>query len=79
MAAARTLPTGKSGSITARFYLLTSHPRISRARDDDLGQGMRTFPVDNYVIVYCIEANAMTCSFFASRTVSRTFIALFGH
>ena len=39
-------------AITGRFYLLANHPRIGRARDDDLGPGRRSFPVDDYVIVY---------------------------
>ncbi len=64
-------------SITARFYLLTSHPRIGRARDDDLGQGMRTFPVDNYVIVYCIEGNDVLILRVAHGR--QNLIALFGH
>jgi toxin ParE1/3/4 len=41
-------------SITSRFYLLADHPRIGRARDDDLGRGRRSFPVGDYVIVYRI-------------------------
>jgi plasmid stabilization system protein ParE len=38
-------------SITARFYLLTSHPKIGRARDDDPGRDLRRLPIGNYVIV----------------------------
>ena len=41
-------------AITSRFYLLVDHPRIGRARDDDLGRGRRSFPVNDYVIVYRI-------------------------
>lgn len=41
-------------AITERFYLLATHPHIGRARDDDLGQGRRSFPVGQYVIVYRI-------------------------
>jgi toxin ParE1/3/4 len=41
-------------SISNRFYLLASHPRLGRARDDDLGRGRRSFPVGDYVIVYRI-------------------------
>jgi len=41
-------------SITSRFYLLASHPRIGRARDD-LVAGARSFPVGNYVIVYDLD------------------------
>lgn len=42
-------------SITDRFFLLASHPQVGRARNDDLGPGMRSFPVGEYVIVYRIE------------------------
>jgi len=41
-------------AITSRFYLLAEHPRLGRARADDLGRGRRSFPVDDYVIVYRI-------------------------
>lgn len=41
-------------SITERFYLLASHPRTGRPRDDDLGSGRRSFPVDPHIIVYSI-------------------------
>jgi plasmid stabilization system protein ParE len=39
-------------SITNRFHLLSSHPHLGRARDDDLGRGRRSFPVGAYIIVY---------------------------
>ena len=39
-------------AIFDRFYLLSRHPKIGRARDDDLGPGTRSFPVDDYLIVY---------------------------
>lgn len=41
-------------SITNRFYLLASHPKIGRARDDLLA-GTRSFPVGNYIIIYDID------------------------
>jgi len=43
------------GSITDRFFLLTSYPNLGRARDEDLRPGLRTFPVGEYVIFYRIE------------------------
>src|ERR1700733_1120269 len=43
-------------SITSRFYLLASHPRIGRARDDLLA-GARSFPVGSYVIVYDLDGD----------------------
>jgi len=42
-------------SITSRFLLLASHPHLGRRRDDDLGVGSRSFPVGEYVIIYCVE------------------------
>lgn len=39
-------------SITERFHLLAANPYLGRARDDDLGAGRRSFPVNRYVIVY---------------------------
>ena len=42
-------------SITDRFFLLSRHPHLGRSRDEDLGISFRTFPVGEYLIVYCIE------------------------
>ncbi len=42
-------------SITDRFFLLARFPYLGTARDEDLGPGSRTFPVGEYVIVYCVE------------------------
>jgi toxin ParE1/3/4 len=42
-------------SITACFVTLGQNPRMGRHRDDDLALELRSFPVGNYVIVYCIE------------------------
>jgi toxin ParE1/3/4 len=42
-------------TITERFFLLAGHPYLGRARDDDFGIGTRSFPVGEYVIVYCVE------------------------
>lgn len=42
-------------SITDRFFLLASHPYLGRAREDDFGVGSPSFPVGEYVIVYCVE------------------------
>jgi toxin ParE1/3/4 len=41
-------------SITERFFLLAGHPYLGRARDDDFGIGLRSFPVGEYVIVYLV-------------------------
>jgi toxin ParE1/3/4 len=46
---------GQIDAITERFYLLATHPRAGRARDDDLGPGRRSFSVNRrYIIVYRI-------------------------
>jgi len=50
-------------SITERFFLLAGHPYLGRPRDDDLGMGLRSFVVGEYVIVYL--SRIRTCSFFA--------------
>jgi toxin ParE1/3/4 len=42
-------------SITDRFFLLSGHPYLGRAREDDFGVGSRSFPVGEYVIVYSVE------------------------
>ena len=42
-------------SITACFVTLGQNPRMGRRRDHDLALGLRSFPVGNYVIVYCID------------------------
>ena len=42
-------------SITDRFFLLSRHPHLERSRDEDLGISFRTFPVGEYLIIYCIE------------------------
>jgi len=42
-------------SITDRFFLLSSYPYLGRVRDNEFGIGSRSFPVGEYVIVYCVE------------------------
>ena len=42
-------------TITARFFLLSTHPYLGRARDDDFGIGSRSLNVGEFVIVYCVE------------------------
>ena len=62
-------------SITSRFYLLASHPRIGRARDDLLA-GARSFPVGNYVIVYDLDGENVRILRVAHGR--RNLVALFG-
>ena len=42
-------------SITDRFCFLSRFPYAGRSRDRDFGVGTRSFPVGEYVIVYCVE------------------------
>jgi toxin ParE1/3/4 len=42
-------------SITDRFCFLTNFPHAGRSRDREFGVGTRSFPVGEYVIIYCIE------------------------
>jgi toxin ParE1/3/4 len=42
-------------SITDRFFFLVNFPYVGRARDRDFGIGTRSFPVGEYVLVYCVE------------------------
>jgi toxin ParE1/3/4 len=63
-------------SITDRFYFLAGFPYAGRSRDRDFGAGMRSSPVGEYVIVYCVEGEGM----FILRVVHgrRDFDRLFG-
>jgi len=42
-------------AITGRFPFLANHPYSGRARDDDLGAGRRSFPADQYIIIYRVR------------------------
>jgi len=42
-------------SITDRFFFIANFPYAGRTRDLDFGPGVRSFPVGEYVIVYCVE------------------------
>jgi toxin ParE1/3/4 len=42
-------------SIMERFLFLASFPAAGRMRDHDFGIRARSFPVGEYVIVYCVE------------------------
>ena len=64
-------------SLTHRFFLLASHPYIGRARDEDFGVGSRSFPVDDYVIVYRVEGEDVLILRVAQGR--RDIEALFGH
>ena len=40
--------------VTERFWLLARYPYLGRARDEDLRPGLRSFPVDDYLIIHRI-------------------------
>jgi toxin ParE1/3/4 len=63
-------------SLTDSFVMLGRNPRLGRIRDD-LGRGLRSFPVSNYVIVYCIEDEHALILFVLHS--SRDIEALFRH
>jgi toxin ParE1/3/4 len=44
-------------SITDRFLFLASFPSAGRARDREFGIGLRSFPVGEYIILYCVEGS----------------------
>jgi toxin ParE1/3/4 len=46
-------------NITDRFRLLANNPYIGRRRDEDLRPGLRSFSVEDYIIIYRIEADAV--------------------
>ena len=62
-------------SITDCFVALGRNPHMGRRRDDDLGPGLRSFPVGNYVIVYCIaeEDASILHVFHGSRDIESFF------
>src|SRR4051794_30491556 len=41
--------------ITDHFWSLARHPYIGRARDEDLGSGLRTLPAENYIIIHRVD------------------------
>lgn len=42
-------------SIVHRLMLLSRHPYLGRARSEEFGPGTRSFPVGEYMIIYCVE------------------------
>lgn len=42
-------------SITGRFSLLAAFPFLGRDRAADLGNGIRSFAVGEYIIIYLVE------------------------
>jgi plasmid stabilization system protein ParE len=44
-------------NITEHFWLLARHPYLGHTRDEDWRPGLRSFPVDDYLIVHRIIEN----------------------
>lgn len=44
-------------SLTYRSFLLTNHPYMGRARDEEFGAGSRSFTVSDYLILYRVEGS----------------------
>ncbi|MGD0905634.1 MAG: type II toxin-antitoxin system RelE/ParE family toxin [Terracidiphilus sp.] len=42
-------------SITDRFLFLAGFPFAERVRERDFAMGSRSFPVGEYIILYCVE------------------------
>jgi toxin ParE1/3/4 len=42
-------------SIASRFFMLVSFPHVGRARNQDLGAGLRSFPAGEYIIIYSVD------------------------
>ena len=42
--------------ITGQFWYLALHPRLGRRRDSDLRPGLRSLAIDEYVIIYRMDA-----------------------
>jgi toxin ParE1/3/4 len=63
--------------ITDRFWLLARYPHVGRQRDEDLRPGLRSFPADDYVIIYRIEEDVVLILHVVHG--SRDIAALFGH
>lgn len=44
-------------AITERFFLLSHHPHLGRSRAEDFREGLRSFAVGAYVIIYRVEGD----------------------
>jgi plasmid stabilization system protein ParE len=40
--------------VAGHFWLLAKYPYLGSARDEDLRSGLRSFPVDDYLIIHRI-------------------------
>jgi plasmid stabilization system protein ParE len=76
-AAASMLPLVLSKNISERFWLLAQYPYIGRARDQDLGPGLRSLIADDYVIIHRVEENDIVLVLHVVAG-NRDIVALFG-
>jgi toxin ParE1/3/4 len=47
------------GVLFRQANLLVQSPWVGRSRDDDLGPGIRSFPVGNYLLFYRVQARGV--------------------
>lgn len=71
------LATRAVEDISERFWLLARYPYVGRARDEDLRPGLRSFPADDYVVIYCIEPDEVVLILHVVHG-GRDIVALFG-
>jgi toxin ParE1/3/4 len=64
--------------ITNHFWPLARYPYLGRARDHDLRPGLRTFPVDDYLIIHRIADDDAELILHVVHG-SRDIVGLFGH
>jgi toxin ParE1/3/4 len=72
------IATRVAEKITGHFWLLARHPYLGRARDHDLRPGLRSFPIDDYLIIYRIADDDAVLILHVVHG-SRDIVALFGH
>jgi toxin ParE1/3/4 len=64
-------------NISERFWLLAQYPYIGRARDQDLGPGLRSLIADDHVIIHRVEENDIVLILHVVAG-NRDIVALFG-
>ena len=64
--------------ISERFWLLARYPYLGRARDEDLGPGLRSFPADEYLIIHRVQPDDVVLILHVVHG-RRDIVALFAH
>ena len=65
-------------NITGHFWLLARYPYVGRPRDEDLRPGLRSFAVNDYLVIYRIVEQHVVLILHVVHG-SRDLAALFGH